>query len=471
MTSLAARTLATIRRRALAPAGAHVVAAVSGGPDSVALALILAELARAAHLSLAGLAHFNHGLRGGESDADERFVAELASHIGVRVVSGRGQVATVAANPGRSLEEAAREARYAFLDEARVALGAALVAVGHTRDDQAETVLLRLVRGAGPGGMRAIHPRRDTVIRPLIDLRREELRTYLDAFGQRWRTDTSNDDVSRRRNRIRHQVLPALVDAEGPGVIDVLARAADLAASDEEVLAQLAGDAWVHVVIDPGPPLRLNPAALVGQPHAVACRLLRQAVARVSGRTPPFAQVTSAVRWLARGKPGQLTLSGAVAELSGTPGVLSIRGSSPDALPLDSTEFSGWHHSLPVPGEVELPEAGGRLRARLDGEGAVELASTTTARVARAAVGDALVVRAWQPGDRVRPAGDFGRKKVQDLFVDRKVPRHDRHRVPIVAAPDGRIVWVTGHAVGRDFRATSATKSVVVLSFEPLGGC
>ena len=306
------------------------------------------------------------------------------------------------------------------------------------------------------------------MIRPLIDLRRDELRAYLEARGQQWRIDASNDDTSRRRNRIRHQVLPALVAAEGPGVIDVLARTADIAASDEEVLRELADEAWPRVVIDVGPPMRLNPVALAHEPRAVGCRVLRRAIAHVSGRTPSFAQVTSAVRWLERGKPGQMALSGAVAELSAAQGVLISEG-----IPLPGVTaqgFAGWQHQLTVPGEVALPEAGGRLRARLDTSGAEELAATTSARVAHAAVGDTLLVRAWQPGDRVRPAGDFGRKKVQDLFVDRKVPRLDRHRVPIVAAPDGRIVWVAGHAVGRDFRATSATKSVVVLSFEPLGG-
>ena len=467
MTSLAGRTLATIRRRALAPPGARVVAAVSGGPDSVALALLLAELSRAGHLVLVGLAHFNHGLRAEAAD-DERFVVQLAGDLGLNPHSGRGGVAEVAARRGRSLEEAAREARYAYLEEARVALDADLIAVGHTRDDQAETVLLRLVRGAGPRGLRAIHPRRGAVIRPLIDLRRDELRAYLQAHGQGWRTDASNEDTSRRRNRIRHRVLPALVAAEGPGVIDVLARTADIAASDEEVLKQLAEQAWPRVVVDPGPPMRLNPVALTGEPRAIGCRVLRRAIAHVSGRTPSFAQITSAIGWLERGKPGRLALSGAVAELSVAQGVLISRASQPN--PAVAPGFAGWQHHLPVPGEVALPEAGGRLLARLAGPNMDELPIPTSARVAHAAVGDALLVRAWQPGDRMRPEGDFGRKKVQDLFVDRKVPRLDRHRVPIVAAPDGRIVWVAGHAVGREFRATSATKSVVVLSFEPLGG-
>lgn len=468
MTSLAGRTLATIRRRALCRPGTRVVAGVSGGSDSVALALVLAELARAGHVVLEGLAHFNHGLRGAEAVADEQFVTALGERLGLEVVVGRGQVAAVAARPGRSLEEAAREARYAFLEEARQALGADLVAVGHTRDDQAETVLLRLLRGAGPRGMAAIRPRRGTVIRPLIDLRRDALRDYLVARGEQWRVDASNDDTSRRRNRIRHQVMPALVAAEGPALVEVLARTADIAASDEEFLRQHAEEAWRRVVVSLGPPLQLNPAALAQEPDALASRVLMRAIAHVAGRTPSFAQVTSARRWLERGVPGRLALSAAVAELSVAQGVLITRG--PDTrLSASGPRFAAWQHTLTVPGEVAVPEAGGCLKARIDG-GPAEPVSATSVRVAHAVVGNRLVVRSWQPGDRVRPGGDFGRKKVQDLFVDRKVPRADRHRVPIVAAPDGRIVWIAGHAVGREFRATSATKSVVVLSFEPLGG-
>jgi tRNA(Ile)-lysidine synthase len=282
--------------------------------------------------------------------------------------------------------------------------------------------------------------------------------------------DATNDDTSRRRNRIRHQVLPALVAVEGPALVEVLARTADIAASDEEFLRQHAEEAWRRVVVSLGPPLRLNPAALAQEPEALATRVLMRAIAHVAGRTPSFAQVTSARRWLERGVPGRLALSGAVAELSVAQGVLLTRG--PDTRQSASARrFAAWQHTLTVPGEVAVPEAGGRLRARIDGQDTIEPGSLTAVRVAHAVVGDRLVVRSWQPGDRVRPGGDFGRKKVQDLFVDRKVPRADRHRVPIVAAPDGRIVWVAGHAVSREFRATSATKSVVVLSFEPLGGC
>ena len=464
MTSLAGRVLATIRQRALFADGSRVAAAVSGGADSVALAHLLSELSAAGALRLVGIAHLNHRLRGEASDADAAFCARMAADCGVPFDTEAADVAALAARPGRSLEEAARELRYAFLERARLRLGADVVAVGHTLDDQAETVLMRVLRGAGPRGLMAIHPRRDHVVRPLIDLRRRDLEGYLESRGHPWVLDASNDDRGRRRNRLRHDLLPALIRAEGDGVVDVLARSADLAAADETLLEELT-DAALARVATAAPPWRIDRAALALEPEAIRRRVLRRALARASGRTPTVVQVTSALRWLDRGRPGVLALSGVRLELSPARGVLLNTGSPPEP-----GQFSGWKYQLAVPGELAVAEAGVRVRAALNDEPMAGLDASRTARVERAAVGESLVVRAWQPGDRMRIAGAFGRKKVQDLFVDRKVPRAERHRVPIVTAPDGRIVWVAGHALSREFRATGATKSVVVLSFEPLGG-
>jgi len=470
MTSLAGRVLATIRRRALCPDGSGVVVAVSGGSDSVALTLLMAELSAAGVVRLAGLAHLNHGLRGASSDRDAEFCARLAQDCGVRLDVELCDVAAIASGRRRSLEEAAREARYAFLERVRQRRHADVVAVGHTRDDQAETVLLRLVRGAGSRGLTAIHPRRQHVIRPLIDLRRAELMAYLESHGRTWVVDDSNEDRARRRNRLRHDVLPALVASEGDSVVDVLARTAEIAGADEALLAAMARDARARVVRDEGPGLRLDLAALVEEPLALRRRVVQWALAQVSDRSPSFAHVDLTLRFLERGRPGVLALPDGQLELSAGRGVLSSR----DRRCIGPPSFGSWQYRLRIPGELAVPEAGILLRALL---APVEKAGPALGRTgAQAAVldlpavGDDLVVRAWQPGDRVRLPGGSGRKKVQDVFVDGKVPRAHRHRVPIVTAADGRIVWVAGHVVAGGFGVTSATKSVVVLSFEPLGG-
>lgn len=440
--------------------------AVSGGSDSVALALLMAELSAAGVLQLAGLAHLNHGLRGAESDRDAEFCAGLAVDCGVSLDVEHCDVASIATRRRRSLEEAAREARYDFLERVRQQRGADVVAVGHTRDDQAETVLLRLVRGAGPRGLTAIHPRRQQIIRPLIDLRRLDLQAYLQSRQRGWRDDASNLDRRRRRNRLRHDVLPALVASEGDSVVNVLARTAEIARADEALLAALALDARGRVATRHEECVRLDLAALTREPLALRRRVVQWALGQVSSRTPTFLLVDSTVRFLERGRPGRLALPGGHVELSGGQGVLSSR-----PFPAGSPGFGSWAYRLGIPGEVAVAEAGVRVRAVVRPASAVSGSTgADTAVLDLQQVGGEMVVRAWQPGDRLRLPDGSGRKKVQDVFVDAKVVRADRHRVAIVAAADGRIAWVAGLAVAGGFRATGAAKSVVVLSFEPLGG-
>jgi tRNA(Ile)-lysidine synthetase-like protein len=198
--------------------------------------------------------------------------------------------------------------------------------------------------------------------------------------------------------------------------------------------------------------------------------VVQWALAQVSNRSPSFTHVDSTLRFLERRRPGVLTLPNGQVELSGGQGVLSSRDLSCTA----PSSFGSWQYQFRIPGELAVPEAGIRLRALLAPVGTVGpapgRAGDQAAVLDLPAVGDDLVVRAWHPGDRMRLPGGSGRKKVQDVFVDGKVPRADRHRVPIVTAADGRIIWVAGHAVAGGFGVTCATKSVVVLSFEPLGG-
>ena len=408
----------------------------------------------------------NHGLRGVDADRDAAFCASLAEDCGLTLDVESCDVATIAAGRGRSLEEAAREARYAFLERVRQRRQADVVAVGHTRDDQAETVLLRLVRGAGARGLTAIHPRRQHVIRPIIDLRRAELTDYLVAHGRSWVVDASNEDRRRRRNRLRHDVLPALVASEGDAVVTVLARTAEIAGADDALLTALARDAAARVLVDEGACVRVKLVALAAEPLALQRRVVQGMLARLAGRPPSFAHVDGALRFLSRGRAGAVVLHGVVVELSGGLGVLSSGPRRRHERP----SFGNWYYRLCIPGELAVPEAGLRLEARLVPVGTVDAEGARSAVVALPAPSADLVVRSWQPGDRMRLPGGSGRKKVQDLFVDLKVPRADRHRVPIVTADDGRIVWVAGHAVAGGFGVTDATKSVVVLSFEPLGG-
>jgi tRNA(Ile)-lysidine synthase len=464
MTSLSGRVLAAIRRHDLIAPGQAVVAAVSGGADSVALTHLLVELSAAGALRLVGLVHLNHQLRGIDSDRDETFCRQLADGCGVPVDVERVDVAAGAPRGG-SIEEAAREARYAFLERARLRLGADVVAVAHTLDDQAETVLMRLLSGAGTRGLGAMRPRRGSIVRPLLDVRRHELRDYLAGRTAPFVEDASNADRSRRRNRLRHDVMPHLAAAEGDGAIEALARVATIAQADDDFLGVLTDEAAARVMPG-GDALALEAARLAAEPLALRRRLVGRIAQQWTGRTPSFRQVDALERFLVRGVPGRIPLAGGLMELSPEGRVLFHRA-RPEAAGLPS--WRTWSYALAVPGELEIPEAG-RLRAVAgDGPSAPIPDSALTVRLKGEAVGASLIVRPWKPGDRVRLPYGWGRKKVQDIFVDRKVPRAERHAIPLVVAENGGILWVPGHAVAGGAAAGPATKSVVVLSFEPIG--
>lgn len=463
MTSFAGRVLAAIRRHDLIAPGQAVVAAISGGADSVALTHVLVELSAAGALRLVGLAHLNHRLRGSASDRDEAFCRQLAHGCGVPFDVERVDVA--ATRQGRSIEEAAREARYAFLERARLRLGAEFVAVAHTLDDQAETVLMRMLSGAGTRGLGAMRPRRGVIVRPLLDVRRRELRDYLARRDAPFVEDATNADRSRRRNRLRHDVVPHLVAAEGEGAIEALARVAAIAQADEDVLRALTDEAAARVVAGSGA-LELDAARLSAEPLALRRRLVGRMAQQWTGRTPSFRQVDALERFLERGVPGRVPLGRGLMELSPAGRVLFIRARPQ---PVGPPSWRTWSYALAVPGELEIPEAG-RLRAVSGDDPAAELpGGALTVRLESEAVGASLVVRPWKPGDRMRLPYGWGRKKVQDIFVDRKVPRAERHGIPLVLAENGRILWVPGHAVAGGAAAGPATKSVVVLSFEPIG--
>jgi tRNA(Ile)-lysidine synthase len=274
---LIGRVLRTIRKHDLFPRGARVLVALSGGSDSVALLHILRGLEGLGELSVAGVAHFNHQLRGAEADADEEFCRQSALALGLPFDAGRGDVARLAAESGRSVEDAARAARYAFLAESAERLRADVVAVGHTADDQAETFLLRLLRGAGSRGLAAIRPRAGRIVRPLLEVRRADLRSFIAEQSLRYREDASNADLQFARNRVRHELIPVL-ESYSPGIVPVLAREAELARQDEEYLESAAIELGSSIVLKTDCDLEIDAVALKSLPAALASRVVRQAL-------------------------------------------------------------------------------------------------------------------------------------------------------------------------------------------------
>ena len=473
MALLLERVRQTIRKHALACAETRVLVAISGGPDSVALAHLLLALQKSGDLLVAGLAHFNHQLRGADADADEAFCRTLAVALGVPIEVGRDDVAAAASASGRSTEDMARELRYTFLEEAADRRKADAIAIGHSLEDQAETFLLRLIRGAGTRGLGSIRPRAGRVIRPLLEVPRADLRQYLAAHSLAFRTDATNADVSIPRNRVRHELIPYLEREFSPGISRVLAREAALAREDEDRLHHEAIDLARSIVLTiTGEQTELDALALRALPQALAARVAHQALTRQAGdRFIGFDHVEQLLQ-LADG------CDGAVVDL---PGQRAVRRGgrivlgSPARRGRDERRENSFRVSLSIPGEVTLGNQGWAVSAeRVDSVdsmgGGPGRARGGEVFVAAEPLALPLAIRSRRRGDRFAPLGLGHRKKLQDFLVDRKIPREMRDSLPLVVDGQDRIVWVVGQSVAEDFRVTEPSRGVILLKARRLGG-
>jgi tRNA(Ile)-lysidine synthase len=440
-----------------------VLVALSGGPDSVALLHVLQTLERRGHLIVAGAAHFNHQLRGVEADADELFCRELAASVRLPILAGRGDVRRMARESGRSIEDAARTARYRFLNGAAASLEAVAVAVGHSLEDQAETFLLRLIRGAGPAGLAGVRPRAGIVIRPLLEISRAELRAYAAEHGLTFREDPSNADVGIPRNRVRAELLPHLQQFS-PAIAATLARQAALARIDDEFLEGAAIERARSIVLQEDNGVALDAPALAALHPALASRVARAALqAAAPGRFIGFQHVDDLLDLTRRPDGSSVALPGLVATRKGARLVL---GNAP--APPFANSFS---IPLSIPGEVEA--AGWTVSARCPAAVPLQplVARGHAVVVAAGPLRYPLAVRSRRPGDRFKPIGMGGRgRKLQDFLVDRKIARTDRDTLPLVVDRDDRIVWIVGQSVAEDFRVTAPEKGVILLKARRLGG-
>jgi tRNA(Ile)-lysidine synthase len=470
--------------------GETVLVAVSGGPDSTALLHCLALLRAEWQLTLAA-AHLNHGFRGEEADGDSDYVAALCSQLGVNLVRERVDVPKVAARRHLSSQEAARDVRHAFLRRVAAQVGAAHIALGHTRDDRVETILLNLLRGTGPEGLAGFPPVAAPLIRPLYDVTRTEVSAYCAANGLQPRSDSSNSNLDYLRNRTRTELLPYLRSYYNEKADAVLLRIAELISADNEVLDDLAGQHRARIAqsIQENEVLVARDG-LMALPAALQRRLLRQVIADIRGHLKgvTFDLIHRTLAALETGANFGATLpmseSGSVTVSCSPVGVrIALAQPATDAMP--------WQTALAIPGATDLHRCGVSIHAALCAT-PQEAESLFDAAYLRSAVAYGnmqgvafrsddlalpLVARSWRPGDRIRLPGLNGRKKLQDLFVDRKIPARARMRHGVIAASDGEILAVIGvaaaekalvvhdrHVMGTDQQQTP----LLVLMFHPL---
>jgi tRNA(Ile)-lysidine synthase len=314
MKALLQRVRKTIERHELCPPGSRVLIGLSGGSDSVALVFLLRELAEHGGFGVAGVAHLNHQLRP-SAGGDEAFCRELATRLHLRIAVESADVKEYSRSRNLSVEDAGRRIRYNFLERSADALGADRIAVGHTQDDQAETFLLKLMRGAGLTGLAGIYPRRGRVIRPLLDVARADLRSHLSERGERWIEDETNADLENPRNRIRHVVLPELDSAAGGPTRAAIARAAGLMRDDGQWLDELADERYRALAAVGPDGVTLDASATAAEPLAIRRRVLLRALRAGAGEREIALDHVEAVMAVLGGACSGVDVPGARVEL------------------------------------------------------------------------------------------------------------------------------------------------------------
>jgi tRNA(Ile)-lysidine synthase len=460
------RVLDFIQRKRLV-SGRKLVVAVSGGADSVCLLHILAKRQKELGIKL-HVAHLNHKLRGTESEADAKYVSDLARQLDIPATVEGKDVKGYQAEHRLSLEEAAREVRYGFLAEVAKTIGAGRVAVGHTRDDHIETILLHLIRGTGTRGLQGLQPYTDwksksgsiIVIRPLLEISHQETEDYCQSHGLKPRIDATNISLSPLRNRVRHQLLPLLM-SYNPGIAQALLRTAQTASDDIDFLDREVARLWDKVAREEGKTIVLDRERLDRLPPALKRYLLRAAVEKMLGSAKDIEMrhVEEMMSALDKAAGKRLSLpQGLIFALEYDRYLLTSDATALSPLPVLSGESE-----LKIPGKTKLP--GWLIEATIANKKGMAEKDNFTAYLDLDKAGDKLLVRPRKRGDRFQPLGLDQPKKLNEFMIDAKIPRTWRQRVPIVCSPEN-IVWVVGWRIDERAKVSQKTKRVLRLEFK-----
>lgn len=490
MASLLEKVFEDIRKHKLLKPGDRVGVAVSGGSDSVALLRLLLELRTELGIVLS-VVHLNHGLRGAESDQDEKFVSTLANEHKLAIHAASIDVAQHRAEFRMSLEAAAREVRYAYFERLLNQRLLDKVATGHTLDDQAETVLMRLIRGTGIRGLRGIQPRIEVgdepggVIRPLLWVRRRELQGYLESINQRWSEDSTNQESKFTRNRVRQRLLPLLEREFNPSVTENFAELAEIARAEEDYW-ESETDGWMGTVVQwtpakPSHPSEFVPLTeltdgasanreetfenehrnavldrnwLLAEPLALQRRAVKS-IGYYAGIPLEYKHVEKILHFAAQenGSGNQLMLpEGWTVIREGA----SLEFKAPETVHARETDYE---YCLTIPGEVAVPEMNLSVSAFIVPPGQQGMNPEHLFDAAQ--LSPPLVVRNWRPGDRFWAEHTKGHKKIKELLQEKHIPQESRRLWPVVVSGD-EIVWVRGFPGRAHFRPLEGQEAILI---------
>jgi tRNA(Ile)-lysidine synthase len=452
MIPLTQHVRAFIDKHQMLSAEDRILVGVSGGADSVALLLVLRELGYTV-----AAAHLNHGLRGAESDEDERFVAELAATLGAPCFTRRVSIA----DRGGNVEAAGRAARKEFFQDLAREHGFTKVALAHNREDRVETFLLHLMRGAGTEGLISMAAVSGVTVRPLLETPRNEIEEYLQFKRQSWHTDRTNADISFVRNRIRHEALPQLASSFNVRLVESLSRTVSILQDEDDWMAALTESWLAQHGTSNGPNPGLDAEALRAVPAALARRVIRTSLRRAGSflTDVTYDHIESIRGLLDSGK------SGKVIPLPG--GLIAAREFDRLVFLSGNESTAEFDYALEIPGAVHIPELRQVFRAQcLESSQEADGLEPSPARVFvdGSRLGACVKIRNWKPGDYYKPAG-WPAGKVKKLFQRARVPRSQRCRWPIFVT-DSTIVWVASFPVSREFIPGGHTQKIV--AFEAL---
>lgn len=474
----------TLAAHGMIAEGEAVLVAVSGGPDSMALLHVLQSLAALKKIRL-GIAHLNHGLRPGEAESDEALVHRTASAAGLPYFTEKADVSAVRRTRGLSMEEAAREVRYRFLEKTARANGYSTIALAHHADDNAELVLMNLLRGSGPLGLAGMPPKRLLgtagpkeneiyLIRPLFEIRRKDILAYLSENSIPSATDKTNFDLRYRRNRVRSELMPLLRRRYNPNIVDTLNRTAQILRSEKE---------WIDSLLvseiespDPSEPAfapSLSKARICESHHAKARRLVRMAIEKAKGnlRRIGFGHVDAVLALAERPDgigsldlPDRIRVTLHPEQIVFTKETAPLRAVRPEQ-PGKETVF--FEHLLGGPGRIFIPEIAMTVRATVlpsDTIPGLRSAGHHVAFFDMETISFPLTVRNPRPGDRFIPLGMTGRQKIKKFFSDHKIPVARRACCPVLES-EGRPIWLMGYRMDDTVKITAGTKQVLKVEF------
>ena len=444
-----------LRANDLLARGDRVLVALSGGPDSVALLHLLHRLRESWRLELAAV-YVNHGLRPEAARAEEAFCEKLCAKLGIPLTIERANVKAIATEQGIGIEEAGRNARYTIFETLADSLECDRIALGHHADDQVETILFRVLRGTGGDGLTGIPAKRGRIIRPLLGCTKDELLAYLRGHRLRYRDDASNRSLRYRRNVVRRKILPVAREQVNPAVNTAVIALADNLRADNAFLEEQVSAAWRKWVRQtPGGKLNLAIGGLRTYHEAIRRRLLRRCVIVTWGqRQAPDKDMIARLDRLVQEGRGRISLpDGLFGEVAG------------ERLWIYRDHDRIGPQPLPDRKWVQLPWPLLTVRSRIEHKPAlVDPKGRRLARFDAARVDGQVIVRGIKPGDRFRPLGMSGTKKVGDLLTDRKIARPVRGEIPLACDNKG-ILWVVGVEIADRAKLTASTEKVLTIEY------